>query len=152
MAWTGRSRMAKKRKALRPEPSSKCFSVGATVGHMLALSGEAHQAIRSGNQIQAHQAFDTLEFEAKEFDRLMGRRLDPDDRKASKRIRSVSKGLMKELDHSTLEPLAIGKREPLGRKALEMIHDVRSLLKAGNSVCGNFPVEELRAKPFPKGR
>lgn len=145
--------MAKKRKRVsRSEPSTKCFSLGATVGHMMALSGEAIHALKSGDQLQARQAFDYIEHEAKEFGRLMGKRLDPDHREASKRIQETSKTIVKELKPSSVDPLAVDKRAPLGKKALEMLHDVRSLLEAGNSACGNFPEAQLRSKPFPKGK
>lgn len=126
--------------------------MGATVGHMMALSGEAIHAIKSGDQIQARQAFDVLEHEAKEFGRLMGPRLHSDDRDASKRIQTTAREMMKELKPTGIEMLSSEKRAPLGKKALEMLHDVRSLLEAGNSVCGNFPDAELRSKPFPRGR
>jgi hypothetical protein len=138
--------MARKRK--RSKESANCFSLGATAGHMLALSGEAHAAVRDGHRISAHDALDIIEFEAKEFARLMGRRLHPDEREAAQRIQKTAKAIMKEIKPSASGLLEIEKRDPLRRRALEIVHDVRTLLKSGNSACGNFPVEELRAKPF----
>lgn len=122
------------------------------MGHMLALSGEAHDAVQDGRRGRAYQTLDVLEFEAKEFERLMGRRLNPEVREAAKRIRKTAKALMKEIKPSEPKPLELEKREPLGRKTIKMIHDVRSLVKEGNSQCGNFPDAELRAKPRPRRR
>lgn len=146
--------MAKK-KRWHPEEPTKCFAMGATVGHMLALSGEAHDAVRDGRRVGAYQAFDILEYEAREFQKLMGRRLDPEGREVVRRIQKTAKAVMKEIkpfEQLELKPIERKKRNSLSEKAMEMIHDVRALVKEGNVECGNLPDAELRSKPWPRGK
>lgn len=138
----------RKRKKQETERPTKCFSLGATVGHMLALNGEAAAALEGSRWGVAYSAYDILEFEAKEFQRLMGRRLSGEEKKAAKRIQATARTIMKGMKLEEYKQIEVKDPMALRDKAGWIVHDIRSLLEEGNRVCGNRAEAELRAKPY----